>query len=300
MTTPYYCAFQSEYWDWVPFMALAIFISFFIVAIVYMLSQFTRRLDWEFWAKSELYQTIISCILIGGIVAFASISCQISWSVAGGDPFNVADKYMHGLLWNEMVPQVQKMFDKSLLATRQAALSIAVPSCTGLFCFSPYAGYSTISYLLETLAFLVTPIGASLLFQKLFLSFIKQTAFVFLLPIGFILRTIPFTREAGAYLMAIAIGFFIVFPLTYVFNKTVMDEVRMDPLLSSWCNYDKSGLGASSSRLGPGALCEIYQKTGALIPQAVFLPALNLIITVTFIRVMVKVFMHDYQLVEFE
>ena len=300
MTTPYYCAFHTEYWDWVPFMALAILISFFIVAIVYMLSQFTRRVDWEFWAKSELYQTIIACILIGGIVVFASLSCNISWSIAGGDPFNVADKYLQHLLWDEMMPQVQMMFDKSLAATKVAAFSIAVPSCTGLFCFAPFAGYSTVSYMLETLAFLVTPIGASLLFQKLFLSFVKETAFVFLLPIGFILKTIPFTREAGAYLMAIAVGFFIVFPLTYLFDKVVMDEVKTDPLLSAWCNNDRSGLGWSTALIGHGKMCSLYETTGALIPQAVFLPALNFIITVTFIRVLVKVFTHDYQLVELE
>ncbi|MEW6328756.1 MAG: hypothetical protein AB1468_01430, partial [Candidatus Micrarchaeota archaeon] len=192
----YYCTFQSDYWNWVPFIALALLISFLLVALVYMISQFARRTDWEFWAKSELYQTIVACILIGGVISFAMLSCSISEGIAGADPFKVSDKYLHGLVWGRMVPAVQSLFDLSLSAQRKAAFSIAVPSCTGLFCFSPFAGYGTASYMFETLAFLVTPISASLLFQKLFLSLVKDTFFIILLPIGFILRTVPFLREA--------------------------------------------------------------------------------------------------------
>ncbi|MEW6329139.1 MAG: hypothetical protein AB1468_03410, partial [Candidatus Micrarchaeota archaeon] len=102
----------------------------------------------------------------------------------------------------------------------------------------------------------------------------------------------------GAYLMAISIGFFIVFPLTYVFDMKLMEEVSLDKSFTQWCSSGRSGVSDVFSMLGHGTVCNNLQTIGMMLPQAVFLPALNLIITITFIRVLVTVFTYDYQLME--
>ena len=59
--------------------------------------------------------------------------------------------------------------------------------------------------------------------QAALLRFIAVTAIPVVLPIGLILRTFYFTRRLGGTLIAIAIGFFAVFPLTYVLGAQLMD-----------------------------------------------------------------------------
>jgi hypothetical protein len=51
--------------------------------------------------------------------------------------------------------------------------------------------------------------------QISFLRFIETSMFTVFLPIGILLRAFPPTRGAGAVLIAIAIGFYVVFPMAY-------------------------------------------------------------------------------------
>ncbi len=59
--------------------------------------------------------------------------------------------------------------------------------------------------------------------QAALLKFIALTAVSAILPLGLILRTFYFTRKLGGALIAIAIGFFAIFPLTYVFDAQLLD-----------------------------------------------------------------------------
>ncbi|MCX6777344.1 MAG: hypothetical protein NT157_00480 [Candidatus Micrarchaeota archaeon] len=288
----YGCSIGSDYFDWIPIVALVALITFILIAITYMVSQFMKRDDWALWAKIELYQTFIALILIGGIFGLSAMVCNISELIAGGDPFTIADRYLSDLVWVRMIPAIEEMFRLSFSAQKWAAFMIGILSCMEGICFNPFAGYGTISYNLETMAALITPFAASLLFQKLVLGFIKELAFTIILPAGFILKVFPFTRQAGAFIMALALGFYVVFPLTYVFNKALMDEVSVDSTFTDWCNNEHFSFQGG---LGFG-MCRALNTVGQILPQAVFLPALSMIITISFVESMARLFEKDYLL----
>ena len=294
MASMYGCSVSQDYFNWIPFMVLLILITFFLISLVYMLSQFFRRQDWAYWAKSEFWHTIASCIMISIIFGFVGTICLISENIAGGDPFYISDRYLHSAIWNQLVPAVDNLFNLSFKAQKWAAFTIGLISCSFGVCFQPFAGFGTLSYNFETMAALITPLGASLLFQKLFLQFIKDIAFTIVLPIGFILRVFPFTREAGAFIIAAAIAFYAVFPLTYVFNQMIMMEVLQDPMVASWCDNSIVGFGGGISGLGFGT-CRALNTVGQILPQAVFLPALNLVITISFMQALSHVLSRDYE-----
>ncbi len=286
----YGCSVSSDYFQWIPIVSILVLITFFVISIVYMLSQFLKRPDWAYWAKSEMWQTIIACILVGGIFAITGLACVIAENLAGGDPFFISDRYLHNLVWNKVVPAVDNLFKLSFQAQKESVYTTAMVSCSFGVCFQPHAGLATLSYNFETMAALITPFGASLLFQKLFLQFIKEIAFSIILPIGLILKVFPFTRDAGAFLIAAALAFYVVFPLTYVFNQMLMYEVMQDPMVVGWCDpgiANTSGLGYS--------MCQSLSTIGQILPQAVFLPALNMIITVSFMQAFSKLLSRDYQ-----
>ncbi|MFI5412898.1 MAG: hypothetical protein ACHQX1_03330 [Candidatus Micrarchaeales archaeon] len=60
--------------------------------------------------------------------------------------------------------------------------------------------------------------------QAALLKFIALTAIPVILPIGLILRTFYFTRKLGGAMIAFAIGFFAIFPMTYVLDAQLMDS----------------------------------------------------------------------------
>ncbi len=79
--------------------------------------------------------------------------------------------------------------------------------------------------------------------QAALLKFIAITAVPVLLPVGLILRTFYFTRRLGGAIIAVAIGFFAVFPMTYVFDAEVMNAYAN----GSTAQIFSSALGAVNS-----------------------------------------------------
>ncbi|MFH1448000.1 MAG: hypothetical protein ABIG39_03995 [Candidatus Micrarchaeota archaeon] len=290
----YGCSMNSEFFDWLPIMSFMILIALLVISLVYMLSQVFRRPEWSLWAKSELWHTLASILLVGIILSFMGVACLVAENLAGGDPFYIADRYLHQMIWGKMVPAVDNLFELSFRAQKWSVFTIGILSCSYGVCFQPFAGFGTLSYNFETMAALVTPFAASLLFQKLLLQFVKEIAFTIIFPIGFILRVFPLTRDAGAFLIAAAIAFYIVFPLTYVFNNLLMLEVLQDTMLVDWCDTGMVGFGGGISGLGY-ATCQALNTIGQILPQAVFLPALNLVITISFMQTIAKVLSRDYE-----
>ena len=290
----YGCSVSEDYLSWVPLMGMLLVMSYLIVALAYMMSQFFRRPDWAVWAKTQLWQTISACILVGILLSLVTTTCLISENIAGGDPFVIADRYLHNTIWNRMVPAVDNLFRLSFKAQKLSAFTIGLVSCSMGVCWQPFAGAGTLSYNFETMAALITPFGASLLFQKLFLFFARDIAFTIILPIGLILKVFPFTRQAGAFMIAAALAFYAVFPLTYVFNQMIMKEVTQDPLVAGWCSSDIVGFGGGAAGLGT-ATCQSLSTLGQVLPQAVFLPALNMVIVISFLQSVAKILARDYE-----
>ena len=110
------------------------------------------------------------------------------------------------------------------------ARNIRIKSAVALSIISvfvrPWSGCETVAGSNEQMAVVMSPFVGSVVAQLYALSFIQIFAFQFLLPIGLILRLIPFAREAGAALMAMAFALYIVFPLTYVMVDKMTTGMR--------------------------------------------------------------------------
>lgn len=95
------------------------------------------------------------------------------------------------------------------------SFSIGVLSVSLSSAFHPLL--AQLSYIIEALTFAMIGIYA----QSVLLKVIALVALPVMLPIGIILRTFYFTRRLGGAVMAIAIGLFAVFPLTYLFDAQI-------------------------------------------------------------------------------
>jgi hypothetical protein len=133
--------------------------------------------------------------------------------------------------------------------------------------------------------------------QYYLLTIAQYTMIPIFLPLGLLLRSFPLTRGAGGLMVAIALGFGYVFPMTYLLS------IAMMPSLGYACNAVNLNLAEESpcfqnqGEIGSYIL-EVRAKTGSinqtiddardeisiLYLQAFIYPLVSLIVTFTFIR----------------
>lgn len=143
-------------------------------------------------------------------------------------------------------------------------INLILVSFSPSYVFAPII--SQVSYIIRILS----TIAISAIVQAAVLQFAAIGALTILLPTGIILRTFYPTRKLGGFLMAVAIGLYVVLPLSYVFNATMansygsavnqtsLQQVSLsasnikDTLLSTAGTNQTSATGASyGSLIGP-------------------------------------------------
>jgi hypothetical protein len=320
--------------DIVELFAIVVTIMAVAVALIYMAAQALRksqmvqtptgqligRPELEILVSIELYQVFVSVIIWVVVLASAQTMCSVSEGIAGGDPFEISVGYLNGLTYSHALPTVQRLWNAQVFWQYVGAIRGKIgPGAWGvIFHVFPFAEFleSSIDFLIT----LITPFISSLLVQVVGLQLIQAVALRFVLPAGILLRVIPFTRDAGSFLIASALAFYIVFPMTYVMHSMVMKDIvehnvnaiggGIDPGMDEevWSDnqdyVDKyidggfGGLGGAGLPIaaGSGVLSSAWHLLfggsfdflAYIMLQAVFLPALSMTITVTFVKATVS------------
>ena len=111
-----------------------------------------------------------------------------------------------------------------------------------------------LSYLINAMTLAIMGIEA----QSVLLEFIAITAVPVLLPIGIVLRSLYFTRKLGGAIIAIAIGLFGVFPLTYLLNAELTSNY-----FGIASNYTASSLVSNLNDMKNNIVSGISSLSGA-------------------------------------
>jgi hypothetical protein len=204
----------------------------------------------------------------------------------GDNPFERAVSYLQGIE-SAMANSILSLISYAKDLRIKGAYQINAGMGFGEVYYQPTSGCNEIAGSLEQVSSIFTTFTGSLIVQQMALSLIYAAAFTVLLPIGFILRLLPFFREAGAMLIAVALAFYIVFPLTYVFADMATAGLRsayIDTLPSAgFLCTDIEPVKTALDTIGFGLV------------QAAFFPALSMIITIGAARALSKVFTYDFQ-----
>jgi len=282
----------------------AMTIVFMFVGGAYALGPLLGRPMWQAWAKSEVFHAMLTLFLLANAAFFSSVACQVSLQLAGGNPFDVADRYLTRLVWTQAIPAMMELFVVGFDANVIAQYAVQIAPVAWGWSYAPAAGMKGLANNITLLENLLAPLISSLLLQQVLLQLIQATMFQIVLPVGILLRGIPFTRDAGAFLMAAAFGFYIIFPLTYVMNAMVADVIWKDVndpnarlgilgLCSTPLDPGETSRFGMLSYMNPFRICKAFLTLSHVIPQAVFLPALSMVITTTFIKATTKVIIHQ-------
>jgi hypothetical protein len=83
----------------------------------------------------------------------------------------------------------------------------------------------------HSIAYLCTNLLIGLSAKMFVLQYIKQNMLVVFLPLGILLRTFHFTRGIGALFMALAVGFFFIYPTVVFMMDSSFVEANAGPAL---------------------------------------------------------------------
>ncbi|MEM3227648.1 MAG: hypothetical protein QXR58_02660 [Candidatus Micrarchaeaceae archaeon] len=171
---------------------------------------------------------------------------------------------------------------------------------------------SQLNYAISAIVFAITGIEV----QAVLLKFVGLTAVPVLLPAGIVLRTFYFTRRLGGAIIAVAIGLFAVFPLTYLLDAQLTGEysntINSSAISSLALNATqvKNALAGESVHnnstslnfLDPvinvlgglmvqveGAMERLVNYIALLIVEVFFLPTFSVILTIVSIRELARI-----------
>ncbi|MEM0107081.1 MAG: hypothetical protein QXD11_00145 [Candidatus Micrarchaeaceae archaeon] len=251
--------------DWVGLNYLVILIGLSIVAFVYAIANFLPSKEaskWKAISRAEIIQLFVSILIIGILMAFSSSICGIvstaSQALTGTsmDPFQYAEYFINNMSQNlglkllsniyttsmtySITSKVFSLLPKLISSSNIPLFSIPAIKASGISPLSvsisssaslgyPYSVLSTL-YIGAFSPLLITTIG-TLFIMYLLLPIIQAAAFVIVLPAALIMRSIAYTsgskglRSAANAVLAIAIAFYFVYPLTIALDNYMVNQI---------------------------------------------------------------------------
>ena len=244
-----------------PVTAYALLISLFVVALAYMVAEILKSPQLNAWAKNELYEFIVSALIVGNLVFGLTLLNTMVFDFTGGlDHFGVANDYLdqlirapsilnitgslavwfstnvtgHALDLNQQMGDlntayimlwVLEMISGVLGSLVMAFILSAGPNLAYIRVgFTPLAGLSQLTPSLMNMMDMVGVIILATVAQKSLLVFFRETMFRLFLPLGVALRAFPLSRKLGSTLIALAVTCYVVYPLTLAMNLGIYDS----------------------------------------------------------------------------
>ena len=289
---------------WQPVALAAVITAFLVVALAYMLGVALNLDGLRKWAKVEFYQALASAVIVGGLILMMELMLSEGFQtmIGGMNPYKKAYVYLDGVmdsLYNIYVNVYRTNFILEFLTTFSFYFNAA-----GLD-FSPFElVLSPVTEHLHFQAHIVTVATVLAAFQRALIHFFYNTGFTVFIPAGVLLRIFPWTRGAGGLLIAIGIGFSIVYPVMFTFVAMMSEnpsEARnkanelgnsiggfnMDEFGACASDFESATDVATTKALSPqlrNASAWILGWLSGVWLKIFYYPMLVMIVTFTFIR----------------
>ncbi|MFA5411873.1 MAG: hypothetical protein WC350_00805 [Candidatus Micrarchaeia archaeon] len=217
---------------------LSLGVTLVVIAVAYALGQALQNPNFSVWAKTEIYQVLVSAFLVmlvlfmigllqdsvkyGLVRGIAPAGIPVYEKPEIGDEDNVfttAEKY---LLNSADFSYVEMRASRGLYGALDVLARYRRSPCMPAIFLCLYGpnGYNfgrdmgasswmqvvNLSMYTDTVSYL------TIMIQITFLRFIQDGGFLLFLPLAIVLRSLPFFRQLGGGLMGICIALFIIYP----------------------------------------------------------------------------------------
>lgn len=261
---------------WVVIAVIAVAAAYVAAAIAYMIGKAFSSTEIIVWGKNEIYQASATLI----IVLFLLVAENTEFEVLKGFGYSPtvempnpaiagADAYLSSVCGYAGWTLVSLTNFHTVIQTMMFSVENIKDTLPGdIVTFSGRKLGRKLTYQIRTVfSMLETPTLIAVMvttIQQILMCLVKNAAFHLLLPIGIVLRAIPFLRRTGSAIMALAIGLYLVFPLTFLLNEKMVSYYKCGGGTEK-CEWDKeygtttivSFLGAGGT-IGIGTLAKYF------------------------------------------
>lgn len=247
--------------DWLLLSLLTVLLALFGIALLFIIAKGLNNRELEIYVKSEFMHAVASVmIILFSVWMVGEVSKGINYSPSGAMGINLVagNKYSpscaaaanigYGLCkLNYYFIEIQKEVMRDERTLSECFSFYVFQFCPGLMDMLSFSNhYYHINSRVSRghmLAEIILNLQVSLSVQKEILLTIHNSALSLFLPFGILLRVLPFTRGIGGLLIAIAIGFFFVFPVAYLIALEIpaSEQVGQGLLPAQLCYPSMSG-----------------------------------------------------------
>lgn len=278
-----------------PIVMTSVALMIFMLALFWMAAQFFKRQEYESFVSIELYQLVISIFIFLSVFGASCFAAEMADSFAGRDQFEVGRQYLDYITNNVIMPNIAELEGFKLYSQWMGDVKARWGPGPWAVVIPMFPMFIIVERVVDFLLLFISPFIASLMAQMVVLEIIRGIALPFVLPAGVVLRVFPPTRDAGAFLIASAIGFDIVYPYTYVMHDHIVRAMiaipnsnTCDSFMSVIPGGNSGNVAATITQNGmidiPSKICHPFHYLGYLLLQSLFLPALSITLTVAFIK----------------
>lgn len=199
------------------------------IAILYMASKFLGRPQLTAYANVELNQLIASVAIL--IMAFFAWNFAVIFSnaVSGADetntPIDISVAFLNKVVNKGVLPTYFDLVRTEVVLSYFNSLEYRMGPGVWNWTTKAVPGLEPILSVVRMLIFTYTALYGTLSVQIVVFRFIDALMYSYLLPAGVVLRFFPPTRDAGVFLIVMAIAFQCFFPMLYAINSAALDEM---------------------------------------------------------------------------
>ncbi len=237
--------FQNLFTQWQSAVLTAMMISAFLAILMYMASTIINSKELLAWSKSEFGQLLATGLIVANVFFFITTVNQLVYDHMGVSmgcaqaadcPIELGKTILKGIYsdvreMNRDILMVNNWF--LIISNMSFFVEFVIPPWP-TFNFAPFAGLGVISDSLSATFDILIKIMMLVKAQQYVLEMVQVALFPSFLFIGILCRTFFFTRKLGGLMIAMALGLYFVFPLSYVFAK----DVAYATCLDAAGNYD--------------------------------------------------------------
>jgi len=213
-------------------MTTVVFFMAVFILITYLLAKVFKVPEWEAYLNIELGSLFNSFLMMLFVLGLFTVGSAVALAYTNGQyqtPPQAAIAYMQTTVVDSTLKATVDVYKiqacTSVLSTFSKRIGEAVLTQT----YKVFPGLDTFVSITNVLTFSLLSLYSTSKAQVMLLYLVDAFVSPLILPAGIILRFFPPTRDAGAFLVAVAIGFYVVFPASYLLNGKIFTEIGMKP-----------------------------------------------------------------------
>lgn len=195
------------------------------IAVVFMASKALGRPQLTAYAKIEANQLFISGVILVAALGAWHFSNGMIEHLTGFGLESAPLRFLDRIINEGILPVYVKLVRMEVALTYFNAIEYRMGPGVWNFITRVVPGLDPLISIVRMLIFSYTALYGTFSVFVIIFTIVPGILYPFILPAGIVLRFFPPTRDAGVYLIALALAFQTLFPILYVMNFVALSEI---------------------------------------------------------------------------